>query len=563
MEHVDLYKGIVRNLPNGSIWVFDRNLRYVAAGGEILKQLGIDADEVVGKTLWEVWGPEQTKVSEPICRAALEGKSTSVEEPFLGRIYWVITHPILDEDGIIVGGMVLTQDITEHRQATVLGTDKKRDLLLRERALNAIDTGIVIVDALAPDLPITYVNEGFTRLTGYDAEEAIGRNCRFLQAEDRNQPAREEIRKAIAEERRTRVIYRNYRKDGSMFWNELTLYPVRENNRVTHFIGIQHDVTDRIEAEETRKSLEENLFQSRKMEALGLLSAGIAHEFNNLLGGVMNYAQLLIDTPEDKVQTYAQKILSAGVRGRDVTAQLLSFARIESKNLAPCAIDHLLEEVIDVVKASLPAKIQLVTELGAPEKIVLADRTMLHGALFNLCANAIDAMKDTGLLTIQSYAVVGSSIVRIRVQDTGDGIDPVLLPRIFDPFFTTKGNGKGTGLGLAYTRATVESHGGKIFVDSTPAQGSSFTIELPVSHHKPVEKNIASPGTTGQRERILIIEDDENILKSATGAAPPCFRTCEVTRKKRRSWLFPAIWIPIPALLSNPTRDLNFYRNPT
>ncbi len=276
------------------------------------------------------------------------------------------------------------------------------------------------------------------------------------------------------------------------------------------------------------RRLELQLRQSQKMEAIGNLAGGIAHEFNNILNIIVVYIELAqIDlTSESVARRHLEEVRSTMQRAKSLIDQILAFSRQSEARLEPLNFSLFVEEVLRFLRASLPSTIELRQHLGNTPLMVLADATQLQQILMNLCANAEHAMRDaTGVLTIELDAIETDtplasregdlppgSYVRLTVEDTGHGIAPECQERIFEPFFTTKAVGEGTGMGLAMTHGIVRRHGGSIDVDSTPGEGTTFTLYLPRVYHSVVEQEAHEVASKGQG-RILFVDDEEALTR--------------------------------------------------
>ena len=281
----------------------------------------------------------------------------------------------------------------------------------------------------------------------------------------------------------------------------------REQSGRREIVGTVMDVTERKHAQAERELLEQRLRQAEKMESIGRLAAGIAHDFNNVLAGVFAYGEMLFDeTPErSPLKRYAQNVLTAATRGRELVEQILTFSRSQRGKRAAIDIGPVVAEALELLRGSLPAAIRL--EASAPQLplVVIGDATQLHQVVMNLCSNAIQATSAGGTLRValettelSAERVLSNSTlrpgqyVRLTVEDSGSGMDAATLARIFEPFFTTKEIGHGTGLGLSLVYAIVTDAGGAIDVHSIPAQGSTFTIYLPRVQDAPQRKIAAA-----------------------------------------------------------------------
>ena len=311
----------------------------------------------------------------------------------------------------------------------------------------------------------------------------------------------------------------------------VTLKPfVDDLGEVRLLIVEAHDVS-------SIKRLEKKLYHSQKMEAFGTLTGGIAHDFNNILGGVMGYAELSLLEPglEEKIRHNLKGIFNACLRGRDLVAQMLAFSRQEAQDKLPISIQEMVEESLNLVRASVPSSIEIVTDLSAKDGRIMGNSTQLQQVFINLCTNAVHAIGDTGgRITVSTRArqldrqpaeelgiQPGNTLV-ITISDTGCGIAPNLLSRIFDPFFTTKDVGKGTGLGLSVVQGIVESFDGVITVESQLGAGSTFSLYFPLlgAGHENDVVNPADPGdmakeNTGDGRHILLVEDEPAVLEVA------------------------------------------------
>jgi PAS domain S-box-containing protein len=323
-------------------------------------------------------------------------------------------------------------------------------------------------------MPITYVNPAFEAITGYSLAEMIGKNCRILQGTQRKQPELAAIRAAIAARQNIVSVLRNFRKDGTPFWNELSLSAVRNTEgRVTHFIGIQSDVTVRIE-------LEKALMQSEKLAAVGRLAASIAHEINNPLGSVMNLIYLAQQTncpPE--TQHLLATADSELQRVKLITSQSLRFYK-QSTFAQTIGCSELLRSLLGLYTSRLQNAHVI---LHCRERATL-DLTCMESeirqVLHNLVTNAIDAMRSSsGLLSVRTRNAThprsGVPGILFTIADTGCGIEPESMPCIFNAFFTTKGD-RGTGLGLWVSKEIVTRHCGELLVRSRTTQGRSGTV---------------------------------------------------------------------------------------
>jgi signal transduction histidine kinase/ActR/RegA family two-component response regulator len=295
--------------------------------------------------------------------------------------------------------------------------------------------------------------------------------------------------------------------------------------RVTHVYGAAHCITERKKMEDERKILEAQIRQAQKMEAVGTLAGGIAHDFNNILAAMVGYTELAKIRINNDIRAthHLQDVLKAAQRAKELVRQILAFSRQNELERRPIKLNTIIEEVLHLLRATLPSTIQIHQHLSSTDATVLADPTQIHQILMNLCTNAEHGMREHGgILEVELEAfhvtpllIKANPAFRLRpyleltVRDTGKGIPAEIKDRIFEPFFTTKSRGEGTGMGLAVVHGIVTSHDGIITVDSVPDEGTTFHIYFPcVSESAETIVPEKEPMSQGS-ERILFVDDEE------------------------------------------------------
>lgn len=387
---------------------------------------------------------------------------------------------------------------------------------------------MVLTDPNLDDNPIVFANKAFLDLTGYEENEVVGRNCRFLQGAQTDRGAVAELRDAIEAHQSIALELLNYRRDGTPFWNAVFIGPVYDTGgTLLYFFASQLDVT-------RRRNTEQSYRQAQKMESIGQLTAGLAHDFNNLLQVVNGNLDLLAAVTEsERAKRYVAAAQSAAERGAKLTRQLLAFARKTRLEPRPVDLSHLVTEFGDVIESSVNKRVELHFSLRRSLAHVVVDPDQLEMALLNIVNNARDAMPQGGVVTIatlplrlddSSRDLEPGSYVMLEVRDEGTGMPPEVLERAVEPFFTTKGVGQGTGLGLAMASGFVRQSGGRLEIDSDPGHGTTVRMIFPIARDslaeaedEPVESTAVAPTPpSGYADHVLVVDDNEEVLSLAS-----------------------------------------------
>jgi PAS domain S-box-containing protein len=368
---------------------------------------------------------------------------------------------------------------------------------------------------------IEWVNAAFSTLTGYSVKEVVGQNPRILNSGLHPPEFYQEMWASLRRGDVWSGEVQNRRKDGTVYREHMTVAPARDPaGKLTYFVAMKQDITE-------KKHLELQVLRAQRMEGIGMLAGGIAHDLNNVLSPILLSIELLrMRFPGEAGESCIHSIESAARRGAGVVRQVLTFARgIEGERI-PLRVKDVIREIASMIEETFPRSITVQRSLPADLPLVLADATQLHQVLLNLAVNARDAMPEGGTLTFQAdrVSIQGTAspfataakpgdYLRISVRDTGQGIPPELIDRIFEPFFTTKAPGLGTGLGLATAFGIVRSHGGFLDVKSTLGVGTVFEVYLPAitAPAQPAAPAAAPDVPRGTGQTILVCDDEEFI----------------------------------------------------
>ena len=470
---LDLLTQFIRNAPVIA-FVKDLDGRYRHVSGAWLEAFHVTEDQILGKSDHELFSAAEAKTfvendREVLASGVATRRFEEVLVPPEKRTFLSTKFPLVDANGVITGVGGFAIDMTEQQRA-VHELERQKRFLERTQAMASVGgwefdvaTGKVVwtsetfrlleLDEAAGAPPYAHV-------LGYFVPE----HRQLIQAAHdeavlNGTPFHLEVAMLTRSGRRLRV-----RVDG---------VPELADGRVTRLSGAIQDVT-------AERMLEERLRHSSRLDAVGQLAGGVAHDFNNMLGAIVAAAELLRLSPltadgADAVST----ILAASTQAAGLTRQLLLFSRKETARRAPVDLHEVLADALTILQRTLGRGITLVVERKATNSQLLADASQLSNAIINLALNARDAMPDGGTLTFRTVDDA-PNFIRLEVEDTGVGMAPGVLAHIFDPFFTTKDRGRGTGLGLATVDAAMRDHEGEILVRSTPGRGSVFQLRLPL-----------------------------------------------------------------------------------
>jgi two-component system cell cycle sensor histidine kinase/response regulator CckA len=368
---------------------------------------------------------------------------------------------------------------------------------------------------------ITYVNDKFCDISKYSREELIGQDHRIINSAYHPKEFIRSIWTTIANGNVWRGELRNRAKDGSIYWVDTTIVPfVGSDGKPFQYTAIRYDITE-------RKTAQEQLLRAQRMESIGTLAGGIAHDMNNILSPILMAADMIeMEMADEKSVRWLGMIRENAARGAELIKQVLTFARGMAGEHITVQLKHIVKDLAAVLKETFPKSISIKFDVAPELWTIAADPTQIHQILMNLCINARDAMRTGGTITLgarnveldENYARIHidaapGAFVLITVTDTGTGMSKEVQQRIFDPFFTTKSVGEGTGLGLSTALTLVKSHGGFINVYSEAGKGTQFSIYFPSA--EAIEKTPAephdSPSPAGTGQRILVVDDEENI----------------------------------------------------
>jgi len=370
---------------------------------------------------------------------------------------------------------------------------------------------------------IEWVNPGFEKISGYRADEVIGRKASVQSSGVHTAEFFAELWRTIRSGRDWHGEIVNRNKDGRLYNEEMTITPMRDaGGAIRHYIAVKRDVTE-------GRRLEAQLMRAQRLESIGMLASGIAHDLNNVLAPVLLSVELLkLDMPGPGARENLNLIEKAAERGADIIRQLLTFVKGVQGERADVPVSHLLKGITQLINQNFPRSIELRLDLPQDAGSVRGDMAQLEQVLFNIAVNARDAMPGGGIIGLRAEncrvdearaglhpGTRAGEFVMIAVSDTGAGMTPEHIGRIFEPFFTTKPRGSGTGLGLATAEGIVRSHGGFIEVSSAVGQGSEFRVHLPV--RSPAEAAPAPAADEGMLlgsgRCILVVDDDEGIRR--------------------------------------------------
>lgn len=427
-----------------------------------------------------------------------------------GQVMWTRNSLVgVVENHHLVRAWVIQQDITQRRQI---------EERIREQAqmLDLAHDAIIIRDL---EGRVLFWNESAQNLFGWSAEEVIGRPVAEFLPEDVTTSC--EVRETIFTKDQWTGEVRMRARNGDEVVVESRLTLVRDRNgKPKSILAINTNITE-------RKKLETQFMRSQRMESIGMLAGGIAHDLNNVLAPIIMSSQLLeMDAVNAEQQKLLDIILTSAKRGADLVKQVLTFYRNDPNTQQEVSPHYLIKELRHIICETFPKSVKANTDTDKNLWRVAGDPTQLHQVLLNLCVNARDVMPHGGQLSIKAENVMvpsqlaaGSSQIKpsahvlITVSDTGTGISPEIREKIFDPFFTTKAPGKGTGLGLSTSLAIVKNHGGFITVSSEPGQGAAFKIFLPALEGPAVTaaqtEHFQIP--RGNGEVILVVDDEASV----------------------------------------------------
>ncbi|WPZ35894.1 PAS domain S-box protein [Thalassobaculum sp. OXR-137] len=521
-QYRDFYQESAPAIAEGAR--FEDVIRYGAAHGQY-DLTGRSLEEVVAERLDRHRNPQGTMLQK------------------LGNGRWVQISERRTPDGGIAG---IRTDVTDLKEAEdkLRAINETLEERVRERVaeldrvnadlraevesnkllaavVTAIPNGVTISDARAADNPLIYCNPAFTQITGYTFEEIRGRNCRLLAGEDADPEARRALREGIQAGRQTRVELLNRRKDGTAFWNELAVVPVRNGaGELTHFVGIQRDVTRRREEIRERERMQCQLMESGKFEALGTLAGGIAHEINtpvqylsdNLgflkvsfeeMGPVLEACRAVLEAEADAARGEALAALrerfeavdydflmeeipaaaAQSIDGAERIAQIVrairEFSHPSDRQESEVDLNAIVETAVTVTRNQWKYQAEVEMDLSREAPIILGNAGELTQVVVNLLVNAAQSIEEQGRSSLGRITIASrrhGSGVELEIGDDGPGIPEEIRSKIFEPFFTTKEPGRGTGQGLAISDAIVRKHGGRMTVRSTIGEGTVFTL---------------------------------------------------------------------------------------
>jgi len=401
-------------------------------------------------------------------------------------------------------------------------TERKQAEEERERLLSAIEqTGdsIVITDR---DGTIEYVNPAFETITGYTRFEVLGKNPRILKSDEHDDAFYQAMWQTLAGGRVWQGRLINKRKDGAFYVEDAAISPVcDEHGVIVNYVGVKRDMTREVQ-------LEEQYRQAQKMESIGRLAGGVAHDFNNMLAVIMGHADMALNKlpPSDPVGDHLREIAQAGERSAEIVGQLLAFAR--KQDIAPKALNlnDTISKMLKMLGRLIGEDIDLVWKPGPGLWRAMMDPAQLSQVMANLVVNARDAIAGVGRISIetqnteiderfaQQAGMTRGEYVLLSVNDDGCGMDKQTLANIFEPFFTTKPQGQGTGLGLATVYGIIRQNGGFIHVESEPGHGATFRIYLPKYGEAGAgaDEDDELPELPTGTETVLVVEDEELLL---------------------------------------------------
>ncbi len=513
-----LRKEIIDALPVRVFWK-DANLVYLGCNALFARDAGLaDPQDIIGKTDHEmVWSDQAALYREDdrqvfesgLPKLLIEEAQTTPE----GTTLTLLTSkvPLRDATGAISGVLGVYLDITALKRAEA--SEARLAMAVHQAA-----ESIVITDA---EGTIQDVNPALEKNSGYSREEAIGQNPRMFGSGKQDAAFYQRMWAVLTDGKVWRGRLTNKRKDGTLHDEEVTISPMRNAaGKTVSYVAVKRDVTE-------KERLESQLRRAQRMESIGTLAGGVAHDLNNALAPILMASALLRLALPDSATEDLDLIEGGARRGAALVKQLLNFARgIEGHRLR-VDLRPLLTEMELMIRSTLPKNIEL--RLDCPQDLpaILGDVTQLHQVILNLSVNARDAMPEGGTLSLEVHRtdvdntwenealeVVPGPYVVVQVTDTGTGIPPEIVDRIFDPFFTTKGQDKGTGLGLATTLGIVKGHAGFIRVYSVPGEGSTFRIYLPAYDGGAAGAELAPPTKStfqGNGETILVVDDEPSV----------------------------------------------------
>lgn len=511
------------NIAKSIFIVLDAAGRVVDINQKGCLVLGYSKTEILGKEWFETFLPSHIKTAvREVFDSIVSGRKEAVEQfenevmtksGEVRLIAWRNTY-LKNKTRQIIGSISSGEDLTDTRR-----TELERDRLFNYSLDMLCVAGF---DGYMKD-----VNPAWLKALGWTQEELISKPwIEFVHPDDI--ATTEDALAALVHGQEVQMFNNRYRcKDDTYRWISWNAFPLMDEQLI---FAVARDITEKRAVDQQLRESREKLLYSEKMEAIGRLAGGVAHDFNNQLASIVGCADLLRDSLSNRpdLVRYTDIILSAAEYSATLTNQLLAFARKGKYQIVKVDIHQLIEEVLIVLERSIDKEIVLHRELTAKKPFVKGDPSQLKNALLNIAINARDAMMpDGGIVRIRTSDTVMTReecerqridaspgpYIRIDIEDTGAGMDEETLPHLFEPFFTTKGAGRGTGLGLASVYGTVSNHKGAITVASTPGKGSRFSLFLPKEETRE-NRPVVPERKEGGRATVLLVDDEQTVLEA-------------------------------------------------